>query len=153
MTDYPEHEEKIPLHETEQDRENEARIINHAAKLLGLIPIYTPVAYPIDAVLTKNRRDVVAFAEARVRKNALKHFPTFDWSLQKYISAMRYALVLPTLLFVKFNDGIFWTRIGDIEHKRVTWMERKKTARSKKDNEPMINIPIKHFFPLHYENN
>lgn len=135
------------LHETPSDRQNEARILHNVANYRGVEVAFTSQAYPIDAIFHKGRK-TLAFAEARVRNNPREKYPTFLWSLQKYICVSHYSKYLPTFLFVEWEDGLFWVKLtGDSFP--IDYINRSfTTGRTKADNEPCVCIPINQFKPL-----
>jgi hypothetical protein len=141
------------LHETQQDRRTEARIVEAVAAKHGFGTAFCSKAYPVDSMFMRGRKPV-CFVEARHRNNAKDKYPTFMWSLQKFIHAKQFAEVLPTVLLVEWEEGIFSHRING-DHYEIGYVNRTgTTGRTSADNEPVIEIPTDKFkeeIPREYE--
>lgn len=132
------------LHETQADRTTERRIIETVAAKHGFDTAFCSKAYPVDSMFVRGRRPV-CFVEARHRNNAKEKYPTFIWSLQKFIHARQFADVLPTVLLVEWEEGIYSVKIFDQRYP-VTYVNRTgTTGRTSADNEPCVEIPVEEF--------
>lgn len=133
--------------ETAVTKANEKRMVDAVASRLNLKAVMAPYLYPVDSMLLRGRTPV-CFVEAR-RRNVSKHkYRTFIWSLQKYINVCRYAWMLPTVLVIEWNEGMYGIMLDGKKYP-VTYIDRTgTTARDNSDNEPCIEIPIDEFVPV-----
>jgi hypothetical protein len=129
--------------ETEQHREVEARMLQEVADKYGYTIERCSKAYPVDAVFMRNG-EAKRLVEARRRYNSKDEYPTFRWSLQKYVSLMQYSVILPTSLIVEWTEGIYAL---DITRKQypVGFFHRPNSSRCAADNEPCVDIPVSDF--------
>ena len=128
--------------ETEQHREVEARMLQEVADKYGYDVERCGKGYPVDAVFMRNGIPK-RLVEARRRYVSKHEYPTFKWSLQKYVCVSEFSYVLPTTLIVEWTEGI---HVLDIKRKQypVGWFAR-RVVRGASDREPCVEIPVSEF--------
>lgn len=140
------------LHENDQNRADEERIIKaFSDEVEKDYQICSHGAYPVDALLLKNKR-AVAFAEARKVGYSRSKYPWFIWSFQKYVHILNFSDLLPVFLLVEYPEGIYVHRISREHCFPVVWVDRgETTGRTSADNEPCVRIMNETFSPLYTE--
>ena len=133
--------------ETKITRANEKRLVDTVAEKLNLKVVMAPYLYPVDAILLRGRTPV-CFVEARKRNVSKDKYRTFIWSLQKYINVCRYAWMLPTILVIEWDEGMFALKMEGKKYPVVYIDRTGTTARDNSDNEPCIEVPIDEFIPI-----
>lgn len=133
--------------ETSLTMANEKRMVNAVADVLGLRVVMAPRLYPVDSMLLRGRTPV-CFVEARKRNVSKNKYRTFIWSLQKYINVCRYAWMLPTILVIEWDEGMFALKMDGKKYPVVYIDRTGTTARDNSDNEPCIEVPTDEFIPL-----
>lgn len=137
------------LYESENDKENEAEIIQMICNKWGVACRKLPIRYIVDYALFRDKQ-LSAFAEVKRRKNDSTKYPTLIISLFKLINAsmlFRRADV-PFLLVVGWNDRIgWWMMPNDFQFDSVEWGGRNDRGDSQ-DMEPVVHIPIRKFKTL-----
>jgi hypothetical protein len=128
--------------ETEQHREVEARMLQEVADKYGYTIERCSKAYPVDAVFMRNG---VAkhLVEARRRYNSKNKYPTFKWSLQKYVHVAQFSDVIPTTLIVEWDEGIYQVPIT--RKKYPVGFFKRPLGRCAADSEPCVEIPVSEF--------
>jgi hypothetical protein len=102
-----------PTHESDKDREEQARIAVVIEKRHGVVATPLPLYSPVDYVLTKKPVEeegkVDAVMEVKCRKRKLRQeWPTYMLSLKKFLKMreLGYAMNVPALLVVEWADGM-----------------------------------------------
>ena len=131
----------VGFHESEQDIENEKRIVEAFAKHCNGEAKYMPKAYTFDAMIVRGEK--CAFVDARRRKNEMNRYPTLCLSLQKFISLKAYAAFATTFYLVEWDDGMAFYEINEDINLPISYMSRNSGNPS--DNEPVVQIPIADF--------
>ena len=135
------------LHETESHLQDERRIIDAVCNKWRCEAVKTSKAYPVDFMLVRDKIPQ-AFAEVRKRNISRHEWPTFIWSLQKYIHVKQFAQFLPTFLIVEWNEDITWCKLTYGNYDLIYIDRTGKTGRTNADNEPCIQIPLTDFKDL-----
>lgn len=104
-----------PIYETQQDRENEASVREHICKVSGCKCERSPELSPVDGLLVNNDGVGIALFEIKTRRNTHDKYPTYMLSANKWRNGMRLSEQhgVPFLLFVKFTDGVYFTRLKE----------------------------------------
>lgn len=141
-------------YQTPADRRGEAEIarIVSAAWQLRVIP-WAPVC-PVDWVLVRGD-DVLAVAELKTRHVERDRYQTLLLSAAKVAALDEYrrAFGVPGLLFVAFDDGVWWGDLADLTIREIR--DGGRTDRNDPaDREPCAFLGLDRFRRLswHYDN-
>lgn len=139
-----------PIYETPQDRENEASVRDRICELYNCKCRQSVELSSVDGMLVDKDDNGVAIIEIKTRRNAHDKYPTYMLSANKWRSGMKIAehYRLPFLLFVKFTDGIFYTKLK----KHYETARGGRTDRlDPYDQEECIYIDMNNFRRMEYE--
>lgn len=106
-----------------------------------------PRSYRIDWMMLRDRR-VVAIAELKVRSNARAAYPEYMIGASKILHGLQLAeqMRVPFLIFVQWNDGLFYHRVGSCEI--AYGIGGRMDRGDAEDIEPVALIPVENFLPV-----
>lgn len=102
----------------------------------------------LDYYLLRDGR-MVAVAELKARTHPHGTYPTVFLSLRKWL-ALTLASVgmgVPALFVVRFTDGAYWLRVGEVDASAVRVAGRYDRGAAN-DVEPIIQVPLSKFRPV-----
>lgn len=140
----------MPIYETQADRDNEAAVIAAVCKAWSCTAVRSPHIGGTDTYLDyKDKR--VAHAEVKCRtthSTAYRDYMIDAAKIRGSLERARLAHCL-CLLIVRFEDGIFWTRIDEATVANHNCrMGGRKDRNDKHDIELCCFIPMANFKPL-----
>ena len=82
--------------------------------------------------------------ELKTRSHASTKYPTVYLNVRKWLALTLAAngLGCPAIYVVRFEDGIFWTPVNEIDASQVTIGGCVRQVKSRSDVEPVIEVPI-----------
>lgn len=137
-----------PIYETEADKARELGVVEYLQRK-GYKFLYTetvPFA-PFDGYMTRPDGTTFALVEIKNRRNASDAYPTYMISANKVRAMLETAkeYQLHALLFVRFTDGVFVTRLEDNEQ---TGEGGRYDRNDSRDIEECVYIPMERFKEL-----
>lgn len=87
---------------------------------------------------------MVAVGELKTRQHSTHDYPTVFLNLRKWCSLMMMSVGtnVPAYYIVKLTDGIFWTKVSDIDATNIKIGGCSRIVKSHSDIEPIILIPL-----------
>ena len=131
-----------PTYESDEDRDNERRVIEKLASGLEYTPRKLPALYALDFALCDEDKRIKAFVEIKCRTVSSQQYRTVFVSLDKVerARALSRTAQIPVYLLVDFTDGIFMLPLSaPIEF--VTF-EGRTDRGDRSDLQPMAHYPI-----------
>lgn len=98
---------------------------------------------PVDWYAIRDGR-LVGVLELKSRPHPSSRFPTVFLNVRKWL-ALRLAatgLGVPDLFVVRFEDGIWWTPVSEIDASRIQIAGCTRSVKSRSDVEPVIHVPV-----------
>lgn len=139
------------IHETEQDRFRQKKVLNIFSKTYGLEYEETPALSGIDAILKSEFSRAVA--EVKVRNIAVDLYPTYIIDAEKIINGLKQAGEDAFLLIVAWKDDIRYLHVSNYldGRKPQDVFVTKKSKRSDRDEKAdmVFHIPISLFTPIY----
>jgi len=132
------------LYESSGDLEEERQVAALLSKNRDLVFHKLKLAYKIDWIVFKDGK-INSIAEIKRRRVNRLQYDTLMLSLDKWMSgkAMSLEMNVPFILFIKWNDGLFWHKA---ETCPVTYgFGGRKDRNDPQDMEPMVFIPVTEF--------
>lgn len=144
-----------PVYETQNDRDNEAAVIQAVCQRWNCTAVKSPALSGSDVYF--DRGDTrLAHAEIKCRTHTFKTYPDFFISAAKLRSGLERARLARVVyvLIVRFTDGIYWAYIN--EATVADWCCRpagRDDRNDKRDKELCVFIPLKKFKPMNKPKN
>lgn len=139
-----------PVYESTVDRDEQSRALGHVCRAWrGVTAFEFPPLACADWMLHNSNSKTFALAELKGRTCARDSYATVILSKKKLDRALATAdaLRVSFILFVEWNEGMFWLRIADASKFRVA-----RGGRSDRDDpadiEDVYHIPVKDFRKL-----
>lgn len=134
------------LYETQEDRDNEERIIKAISERYNISIVMCPPQYQFDAVVIKNG-EVDTMLEIKTRTISSKTYPTAIIGLNKVLHAhnIKAATNISCNLIVEWDD-----MVGMIDIRRFSKVTvgGRSDRGDPRDNSLVAHYPIKHFKTL-----
>ena len=104
-----------PIYETTQDRVRENEVALYLETKYACRYTQAPKLSPYDGSLSYPDGRLAALVEIKTRRNAKDKYPTYMLSAAKWRSGLSVSadLGVPFLLFVRFTDGLFTTKLKE----------------------------------------
>lgn len=131
------------IFQNETDRQNEESVAKSLGEAWGCRIRPFGALSPIDWHAERNGR-FVGILELKARPHAHDRYPTVFLNVRKWMTLTRAELGLgvPALFVVKFDDGIFWIPVAQIDARQCRMGGCVKLVKSGNDIEPIIDVPI-----------
>ena len=138
-----------PLYESEEDLNEEGKIITDLCSAWDCDYYKLPISYRLDFLLETKDKHPLGFVECKRRDFHWNQYPDIMISLSKVITAMNLGVAtgLNTNFVVKANDRLMWCRLNDAIG-RSDWLRlggRTLNTRDSADIEPVVHIPVGEF--------
>lgn len=103
-----------PRYESQRDRDNAARIMQHIGKVLKAKPEALSHEYPVNYALYKHGK-LMTLVEVKCRNVRMWEFPTLIMSVRKLGKAAEFARQhkVPLMVVTKWSDKLGYVRVND----------------------------------------
>lgn len=131
------------IFQTKEDRDNELEVATLVEGVWHCKFHRFGALSPVDWFAERMGR-LVGIAELKSRPHERNRYPTVFLNVRKWLSLTvgSVGLGCPAVFIVKFNDGVFWCRVSEIDASNQKIGGCSKIVKSHSDIEPVIEVPV-----------